>query len=249
MSDIAGFLDGRLSVGLGSGMNRLERLYALSERIRRSAPRPVSAATLAIEFEVSRRTIERDLAALRSAGIPLYADRGRTGGQHTLADTGRVIFTLSAAEVSALLIAVAAAGDMPYGDAATAATSRLLDTIAEPTRVQVEQLRARIRTRITDQQQPATRVRRTVEEAVRSTLVLNISYDDANGTSTRRAVEACGFYNGTDGWYLIAWCRLREAGRIFRLDRIKSARLTRETAPYRNLDEILGWIPHQVAAP
>ena len=50
-------------------MNRLERLHALTEHLRRVAPRPVSAASLADRFGVSRRTIERDLAALRNAGV------------------------------------------------------------------------------------------------------------------------------------------------------------------------------------
>jgi predicted DNA-binding transcriptional regulator YafY len=58
-------------------MNRLERLYAMAEAIRRSGTQPISAAKLAVRFEVSRRTIERDLAVLRSAGVPLYADHGR----------------------------------------------------------------------------------------------------------------------------------------------------------------------------
>ncbi|MEM9656617.1 MAG: HTH domain-containing protein, partial [Actinomycetota bacterium] len=62
-------------------MQRLERLFAINDTLRRAAPHRVSAAKLAEEFDVSRRTIERDLASLRAAGVPLYAERGRTGGQ------------------------------------------------------------------------------------------------------------------------------------------------------------------------
>ena len=209
-------------------MQRLERLYALNEQIRRSAPQPVSAAALAERFDVSRRTIERDLAALRESGVPLYAERGRTGGQRTLQNAEHIAFILSANEVSALLIAVAAAGDMPFGDAATTATQRLLDAIPDTTRVQVDQLRSRIRTRTTDDHKTTPRVRRCIEEAIRAQLVVNLSYCDAHGQQTNRAVEACGLLNGAEGWYLIGWCRRRDAGRIFRLDRIHTAQLTTE---------------------
>jgi len=61
-------------------MNRLERLYAISDHLRRHAPAPVSALSLARRFDVSRRTIERDLAALKEAGLTLTANHGPQGG-------------------------------------------------------------------------------------------------------------------------------------------------------------------------
>ncbi|MBG6191674.1 putative DNA-binding transcriptional regulator YafY [Arthrobacter sp. CAN_A212] len=152
-------------------------------------------------------------------------------------------------EVSALLIAVAAAGEMPYGDAATRATERLLEAVPDVTRVQVAHLRSRIRTRVNVGGSVTASIRRAVEEAVRTQRVLNIAYADAAGNVTDRAVEACGFYNGDQGWYLIGWCQLTDAGRIFRIDRIQSARLTTRPVPTRDLDEVLGWVPDEVATP
>ena len=117
------------------------------------------------------------------------------------------------------------------------------------TRLEVEALRARIRT--AEQQRPAApaRVRRTVEEAVRRSVVLNVDYADRHGTSTSRAVEPVGLYFGGDGWYVIGWCRLREAGRIFRFDRIRSARLTTQPFAPRDVDDTLGWVPHALQQP
>ena len=66
---------------------------------------------------------------------------------------------------------------------------------------------------------------------------------------TERSVEAGGFFNGGDFWYLIAWCHLRESGRLFRLDRISSARLTRRRVEERDLDELLGWVPTETSTP
>ena len=61
-------------------MNRTDRLYALVEELRAVAPRPRSARWLADRFEVSARTVERDISALQQSGVPIWAEPGRTGG-------------------------------------------------------------------------------------------------------------------------------------------------------------------------
>ena len=61
-------------------MNRTDRLYALVEELRAVAPRPRSARQLAERYEVSARTIERDILALQESGVPIYAETGRRGG-------------------------------------------------------------------------------------------------------------------------------------------------------------------------
>jgi predicted DNA-binding transcriptional regulator YafY len=61
-------------------MNRTDRLYALVEELRAVAPRPRSARQLAERYEVSTRTIERDILALQESGVPIYAETGRRGG-------------------------------------------------------------------------------------------------------------------------------------------------------------------------
>ena len=63
--------------------------------------------------------------------------------------------------------------------------------------------------------------------------MLHLAYADRGGSSTERDVEPLGLLWGSPGWYLLAWCRLRGAVRGFRLDRIRSARLTDERAPDR----------------
>ncbi len=64
-------------------VKRAERQYALVDLLR-AARRPVSAARLAREFGVSTRTVERDIASLQVAGVPLYADHGVAGGYSIL---------------------------------------------------------------------------------------------------------------------------------------------------------------------
>jgi predicted DNA-binding transcriptional regulator YafY len=61
-------------------MNRTDRLYALVEELRASAPRGRSAQRLAERFEVAVRTIQRDILALQEAGVPIWATPGPGGG-------------------------------------------------------------------------------------------------------------------------------------------------------------------------
>lgn len=230
-------------------MNRLERLYAIGEAVRRERGRPISTARLAAQFEVSRRTIERDLAALRDAGVPLYGEQGRNGGMVSL-DTGTgVVVTLSTAEVTALLVAVAASGaDMPFAADADAATRRLIDGLATTTRAHVENLRSKVRYP-TRNRAVSGRVRQTVEEAVRRGVVVNLTYRDSAGNRTNRSVDAVGFFNGVDSWHLVGWCHLRKSGRLFRLDRIETARRTNRPIGDHEVDDVLGWVPMETAIP
>ncbi len=237
-------------------MNRLERLYAVSEEIRRRRPSLVSARELADKFGVSRRTMERDLASLRNSGVPLYASPGRSGGQQILGSgAGRHLVSLSAEEITGLLMAVTASSPMPFGTAATAGAERVLDSLPGEVQVSVAELRGRVRVaRTGDPMSPTSvrsgqRSRLVVEEAVRLGRVLNLRYANAEGAVTTRSVEAVGFYRGGSDWFLIAWCRLRADRRLFRLDRIRAATMTAELFAARDVDATLGWVPGTTMQP
>ena len=153
---------------------------------------------------MSPRTIERDLAALRSAGVPLYSEPGRRGGTVSLEELGDVVVTLSPDEAAALLVATVAAGpSMPFADAGSSAVKRILDALPAATREATERLRDRTRTREEPAAAAGRRVRRTIESALRRELVVNIRYRDREGRVTERGVDAVGFLRRVGGWYLI----------------------------------------------
>ncbi|RJL27159.1 helix-turn-helix transcriptional regulator [Bailinhaonella thermotolerans] len=62
---------------------RVERQHRLIEELRATAPRLLSAASLAERLGVSVRTVERDLGDLQEAGVPVITRRG-PGGGHTI---------------------------------------------------------------------------------------------------------------------------------------------------------------------
>jgi predicted DNA-binding transcriptional regulator YafY len=71
----------------------------------------------------------------------------------------------------------------------------------------------------------------TVEQAVAAGRVVAIQYVDREGAESVREVEPAGLVRGLDGWYLVGRCRLRGAGRSFRLDRVTDAWVVDEAGP------------------
>jgi predicted DNA-binding transcriptional regulator YafY len=86
-------------------------------------------------------------------------------------------------------------------------------------------------------------VQQAVRRAVHERLVVLIDYVDREGNGTRREVEPSGLVRGTDGWYLVGWCRLRGDGRAFRLDRISYAELTAMPALPRVIRDLVPDVP------
>jgi predicted DNA-binding transcriptional regulator YafY len=85
-----------------------------------------------------------------------------------------------------------------------------------------------------------------VEQAVLDGAVVTIEYEDRTGVTTTRTIEPAGFVGDAEHWYLVAWCRLRRAGRSFRLDRIRSFRPTGELAPVRPFETLSSNLPDVV---
>src|SRR5688572_27389087 len=107
---------GSASTRCSGGMNRTDRLYAMAEVLRASAPRARTASELAERFEVSVRTIERDISALQQSGVPIWATPGPGGGYSVDPEMSLPPLNLTADEATA--VAVAASGPIPFGDSA-----------------------------------------------------------------------------------------------------------------------------------
>ncbi|WP_433476092.1 helix-turn-helix transcriptional regulator [Spirillospora sp. CA-142024] len=218
-------------------MNRTARLYALVEELRAAAPRPLTVAALAARFEVSARTVQRDLQTLMQAGVPVRSTTGRGGGWSIDPQMTLPPIHLTAGEASALTAVLAAAdASTPYAGAARTAAQKIAASMAGPASAAARDLAARI---VTLPARCDSAVRAAVEQALADDLVLRLSYTDAAGHESDRVVEPAGLLTANGRWYLIAWCRTRLAGRGFRLDRIAAAAPTGEHAQPHDLAELL----------
>ena len=225
-------------------MNRTDRLYALVDELRGASPRPRSSRWLAERFEVSTRTIERDLLGLQQAGVPIWATPGPGGGYSLDPAMTLPSLNFTPPEATAIAIALASGGSLPFGDAGRSALQKIVTAMAASSREGARDLAGQIH--LFDRAAPApvdasvSAVLRTVESAIAERRVVRIDYVDKSGSRTEgRLVEPAALLGGAaKGWYLVGWCRLRCGGRAFRLDRIQSARLTHERAPARHLEEV-----------
>ena len=215
-------------------MNRTDRLYALVEELRATAPAARSAGWLAERFEVGVRTIQRDILALQEAGVPIWATPG-PGGGYTI-DPGHTLppLNFTASEAAAIALALARSGPMPFDDAARTALHKLVAAMSPSGRTNAIELLARIHLLPGKGELSAAPVLRAVERAVLERRVLCLDYRDKHGQPTlARRVEPLGLVGAERDWYLVGWCRLRDAVRAFRLDRITTVEVTAERSPER----------------
>ncbi len=229
-------------------MNRTDRLYAMVEELRASAPASRTARELADVYEVSTRTIERDILALQEAGVPIRGAAGRRGGYSI--DPARTLPPVNFTPAESLAVAIALADNVgPFSGAGRAARNKVLAAMSqddlEATRAMAERVRRFSRPDTVE----APHVPLTVQRAIAEQLVVAIDYLDRNSVGTRREVEPVGVVSLDEAWYLVGWCRLREDARSFRLDRVHGAALTGEMAPVRDPERFLEFMPWLVQRP
>lgn len=212
-------------------MNRTDRLHALTEELRRAGRRGRTADRLAVLFEVSSRTIKRDVSALQQAGVPVWAGAGPGGGYVLDAAATLPPVTLTAAQAVAIAVALARGPDGPFAVDGHAALEKVLDVLPAAARAEAERLGARVW--ISAQAARPVPIA-SVEEALARRRVVALTYRSSSGTASRRRVEPHLLISTGGHWYLAAWCRERQAPRWFRCDRIERADLTTDPVPDRD---------------
>ena len=221
-------------------MRRAERLYALVDLLRGSR-RPLSAARLSEEFEVSKRTIERDVQSLQIAGVPIYADHGASGGYSILREHSLPPLNLTVPESLAVLAGLGLLENSPYGAAARRARAKVLAISREDQLAPVDEALASVF--VIDSPSPSEAAVSLIPEAIAARRVVRLEYASEDGEAhTTRDVEAMGLLRGGDSWMFVGWCRLRQGIRGFHLDRIRHLEMTGEVLSERDpavLDEDL----------
>lgn len=185
---------------------------------------------LAAEAGVSRRTVLRDVGALREQGFVIHSESGRGGGLQLDPRSIQTTTRLSVAEVFALLISVAAmraARSLPFSDLADAGLAKIEKSLP-PDKVtdlrrfldclhvgQLSPLQD-----LSDMRPMDPRLLPVFETAFLQCLQLRFQYRDAQGRQTAREVEPQAMLILPPLWYLVAWDPARGDFRHFRMDRI-----------------------------
>ncbi|MGB3828717.1 MAG: WYL domain-containing protein [Ornithinimicrobium sp.] len=217
-------------------MKRTERLHAVSESLRRAGESGRTAQQLADEFEVTTRTIKRDLAALAAGGLPVWGRTG-PGGGYGLAHTSSLPpVNFTAAQALALSAALSVASHAPFSDSARVATRKVLDVLDPVARHQASELSDRIWVNtLPGAPRP---LMSQLERALVDQVTLSLVYCDAHDRRSQREVEPLIFALNRDRWWLVAWCQLRDAVRWFDVSRIQRATATRRPCAGHDISEI-----------
>jgi predicted DNA-binding transcriptional regulator YafY len=186
----------------------------------------MTAAELSEELEVSVRTVYRDVEALSSAGVPVYADRGPAGGYQLLDGYRTRLNGLTSEEASSLFLAglPGPAAELGLAEVAAAAELKLLAALPPGPRSQASRMRERFLLDVPGWYREADDVPYLgeVADAVWEGRELRMVYRRWGPTEVVRQVRPYGLVLKAGSWYMVAAPR-DAAARTYRVSRIVSA--------------------------
>lgn len=203
-----------------SDLSRLSRLTSIL--IQLQTRRLVVASELTEKFQVSKRTIYRDIKALEQAGVPIITIDGKGYSLMKGYKVPPVMFT--EAQVNALILAeqlVLKNKDASLVKDYSEAINKIKSILSYTTQDKVNILAGRTQYNEVKQLERTSNSLSVLQNAITNYILVKINYINKDGTASIRDIEPFALLS-TENWYLIAWCRMREAFRFFRLDRIES---------------------------
>ena len=199
-------------------INRLfEIVYILLDK------KTITAKELSKRFEVSVRTIYRDIDTLSIAGIPIYTNKGKGGGISLMDDFVLNKSVLSEKEQNEILMSLQSLNAMKFLD-------------VEPVLKRLSTIFNKESTNWIDvdfskwgSDDSEKEKFNTIKTAIISTKIINFDYFSSYGEKTLRTVEPLKLVFKGQDWYLYCFCRLKNEFRIFKITRIRNIKLLDET--------------------
>jgi proteasome accessory factor B len=207
----------------------LERLARIDQELRRGSwP---NANSLAVDLEVTPRTIQRDIQFLRdSLHAPIIYDAVRHGYRYTETDFRLPFFRITEGEYLALFLAerlLQAYGDTPVAGDLARFFGKIKVMLPETVTLDPHHLADCFSARPSTQSLGDAKQLQSILEAIDSGRQLELVYWTASRDCTCRRVVDPYHLASIDGeWFLIGYCHLREDMRTFSPGRIRSVRLT-----------------------
>ena len=217
-------------------MNRIDRLHAILTHLQ--SKKRVTAQEVADRFNISLRTVYRDIKALDESGVPVI---GEAGSGYTIMEGYRlppVMFTQE--EASALLLAGKIAEQAAQGsvqkhfDSALFKIKAVLRTSDKDHVDQLGEHVAVMRPSI-PVDDSGNQYLTALQKAIVDRNVIMLKYATSyNEEITERQVEPIGLFYYGFSWHLIAWCRLRNDYRDFKVSRIQRLQIREEVFQDKN---------------
>ena len=191
----------------------------------------ISAQELAKMFEVSTRTIYRDIEAISMAGIPVLATSGSGGGIEIMKDykVDKKIFSTD--DLSALLMGLSNISGMVRGSEVANALAKVKSFIPSEKAKSIEFKASQIYIDLTPWEGNASvkNALEIIKKALQENRLLIFTSIDGHGTKTSRTVEPYQLVFKSRAWYVQTFCRLKNDYRLFRLSRMSDLKILEET--------------------
>lgn len=212
---------------------RLSRLTAILTQLQ--TKRLLTAPELASKFSVSIRTIYRDIKALEQAGVPILTEDGKG---YTLMEGYKippVMFTES--QANALILAeqlVLNNKDASFVKDYSEAIEKIKAVLGHVLKDKANLLSERTRFSQNIYRERNSSNLSELQYALTNFYVTRIEYTNEANQVTTRQIEPFALLSTQENWLLVAWCRLRNEFRYFRLDRVnKMEVLTEKFTPHK----------------
>jgi predicted DNA-binding transcriptional regulator YafY len=210
-------------------MNRIERLSAIL--IHLQSKKIVTAGEIAERFNISKRTVYRDIRSLEEAGIPIGSE---IGVGYFIVDSYHLPpVGFSKEEASALLIAnklTEKLTDKALQENLNSALYKIRSILNNTEKEFIENIDRHIEVFSSSAIQKSNipeKIMDTILKGIDKKLALEIQYNSfSKEEDTIRVIEPVGICHYSFNWHLIAFCKLRNDYRDFRIDRIKNIKIT-----------------------
>ena len=191
----------------------------------------IGAQELADMFEVSPRTIYRDIDAINMAGIPILSTSGVGGGFEIMQNYKIDKKVFSTADLSTILMGLSSLSNMIRGDELVNALAKVKSFIPADRAKDIELKANQIYIDLSPWMgngnvQPFLEI---IKTALQENKLLSFEYADRYGNKTERTAEPYQLVLKSSHWYFQGYCHKRNDFRLFRLSRISNLQIQKES--------------------
>lgn len=206
-------------------MTQLARLISILTLLK--SKRVLTATELAAKFDVSIRTVYRDIRKLEEAGVPVYTIEGKGYSLMDNYTVAPVQFTEK--QANALITAqhlVSQSKDASFINDFTEALVKIKSVFKSSIQEKSELLNSKIHVFNWTYEEFSSNALSEIQLAITNFNYVEINYQKENDPLVSfRKIEPCAMYSTNHKWILVAWCYLRSEYRSFRIDRIKQFKI------------------------
>ncbi|WP_276134238.1 helix-turn-helix transcriptional regulator [Polluticoccus soli] len=216
-------------------MNRIDRLFGILTILQ--SKKYVPAENIAERFNISVRTVYRDIKALCEQGIPVSFEQNR--GYFIVQGYFLPPVSFSSEEANALLLMermAAGFADKSIQTHYSSALSKVKAVLRGKEKEKLEFLNNNIKFQMHEKMRPDFEYLSLLQEAITSQTVVTLDYKNNNQEVSQRNIEPLGLVYYAFSWHLIGWCHLRTDYRDFKVQRILNLNST--TLPFSKADHI-----------